>query len=55
MEGVKIVYPEAESVSKTRTLKQKVGLEASKNVYPQAKSASKTRTLKQKVMPTKGA
>ena len=38
VEGVKIVYPLAESASKTRTLKQKV-------VF----GASKTRTLRQKV------
>ena len=43
VEGVNIVYPYAESVSKTNTLRQKVSFEASKT-----KSASRTRTLWQK-------
>ncbi len=39
--GVKIMYPQAESASKTRTLRQKVRFEA-----------SKTCTLRQKVRPS---
>ena len=59
-EGVKNVYLSSKSVSKMRTLKQKVDVELKdacvgwewmgvKNAYPSSESASKMRTLKQKV------